>query len=48
MKEYWIKYRYDNGHESLVVMPSKFKLCLWLLRNAKRCTNITITVMWDI
>lgn len=47
MKEYWIKFRLSNGHECIVIMPSKLKVFLWLLRHARHCSCITITVMWD-
>lgn len=47
MKDYWIRYKYRNGHEHIVVMPSKLKLFLWLLRYAWYCSSITITTMWD-
>jgi len=47
MKEYWVKFRLHNGHESVVIMPSKLKLCLWLLRHAWLCSSIAITTMWD-
>lgn len=47
MKEYWIKYKLYNGYEALVVMPSRRKLCAWLLRNMCRCESIKITTMWE-
>lgn len=48
MKEYWINFRLKNGHESIVVMPSKLKVFLWLLRYGWNCTRISISVMLDL
>lgn len=48
MNEYWIRYRLNNGHESMVIMPSKLKVLFWLLRHASQCTSISITVMLDL
>ena len=48
MKDYWIKYRLHNGHESIVIMPTKLKVLFWLLRHARSCTSISITIMLDL
>ena len=47
MKEYWVRFRLKNGHDSLVILPSKAKLFWWILRHLWYCDSIKITVMWD-
>lgn len=48
MYEYWVKFKLSNGHESLVILPSKLKVFFWLLRHIRYCNSVSITVMLDI
>ena len=47
MKEYWVRFRLKNGHDSLVILPSKLKLFWWLFRHLWHCSSVKITVMWE-
>ena len=42
MTEWFVRFVPTDGEERLVVLPSRRRLLLWLLRNLWRCRYITI------
>lgn len=43
MREYWIRYVKD-GAECVVILPSRLKVCRWVVQNLHRCRVAMITV----
>lgn len=41
MIEWFVRFIPEVGEESLVVLPSRWRLLLWLLRNLRRCRYVT-------
>lgn len=45
MKEYYIRFFRQNAEEdSLIVLPSFWKLLLWVLRESRSCVYFTVMV----
>lgn len=44
MRTYLVSYAKRNGDCGLVEMPSTLKLLFWILRRARNCIHIHITV----
>lgn len=42
MIEWFVRYILEDGEECLVVLPSRRRLLLWLIRNLWRCRYLTI------
>ena len=41
MIEWYVQYALADGDDHLVVLPSRLRLLLWLLRNLRRCRYVT-------
>ena len=42
MMEWYVLWATESGHEGFVVLPSFWKVLLWFLCTARRCTDIRI------
>lgn len=47
MREYYVRFSRYYGEESLIVLPSFWKLLIWFIRTGRKCSHIVIFVEPD-